>query len=97
MELQHYPLILIPFFIILVVLYLVHLNAKLSGTPEEALKISPHRWTTDEIRETYKRIAEKPIDSRPYLPPKLGRRYIVTGSSGKCNFKSKTQSIESTI
>jgi len=59
----------------------------LSGTPEEALKISPHRWTKDEIRETYQRITEKPIDSKPYPPPKLGRRYIVTGSSGKYNFE----------
>jgi hypothetical protein len=58
----------------------------MSGTPEEALKISPHRWTKDEILETYKRIAERPIDSKSHLPPKLGRRYIVTGSSGKCYF-----------
>jgi len=88
MEFQYYPFVLTSLFFILVILYLIHLNTKMSGTPEEALKISPHRWTTDEIRETYERIAEKPIDSKPHLPPKLGRRYIVTGSSGKCDFKA---------
>lgn len=87
MEPLHYALISISLFIILIVLYLIQLNTKMSGTPEEALKISPHRWTTNEIRETYERISQKPIDLKPYLPPKLGRRYIVTGSSGKCNFK----------
>jgi hypothetical protein len=87
MELLYYSLVFISLFFLLVVLYLVQLNTKMSGTPEEALKISPHRWTKDEILETYERIAERPIDSRSHLPPKLGRRYIVTGSSGKCNFE----------
>jgi hypothetical protein len=88
MEIVYYPLISILLSIILIVLYLIQLNTKMSGTPEEALKISPHRWTKDEIRETYKRIVQNPIDSKPHLPPKLGRRYIVTGSSGKCNSKA---------
>jgi hypothetical protein len=83
MEPIFYTIVLISLFFTLVFLYLVHLNTKLSGTPEEALKISPHRWTTKEIQETYKRITEKPIESKPHLPPKLGRRYIITGSSGK--------------
>jgi len=88
MELFYYLLIFILFLFLLDILYLVHLNTKMSGTPEEALKISPHRWTTDEIHETYERIAKYPIDSRPHLPPKLGRRYIVTGSSGKYDFET---------
>jgi hypothetical protein len=88
MDLLYYPLIIISTSFVLIVLYLIQLNTKMSGTPEEALKISPHRWTIDEIHETYKQISENPIDSTPHLPPKLGRRYIITGSSGKYNFET---------
>jgi len=87
MEPLFYAIIFISLFFTLIVVYLIHLNTKMSGTPEEALTISPNRWTVDEIRETHQRISEKPIDSTPHLPPKLGRRYIVTGSSGKCGFQ----------
>jgi len=83
---MYYTLISLLLFIILTVLYLIQLNNKMSGTPEEAIKISPHRWTKEEILETYEKISQKPIDSKPHLPPKLGRRYIITGSSGKYSF-----------
>ena len=33
--------------------------------------------------ETFERIEKKPIDFTPHLPPKLERRYIVVGASGK--------------
>jgi len=78
-----YAIIFIPLILALVGLYLLHINAAINGTPEDALKLSPNRWTEDEIKETYQRICEKPISSTEHLPPKLGRRYIVTGSSGK--------------
>jgi hypothetical protein len=83
MESLFYPLIFISLFLTLIILYLVHLNSAMNGTPEEATKISPRRWTVEEIKETYKRICENPIDYTEHLPPKLGRRYIVIGSSGR--------------
>lgn len=81
-----YALAFSSFFLTFVILYLVHLNTALNGTPEDALKLSPNRWTEDEIKETYRRICEQPINSSAHLPPKLGRRYIVTGSSGEFEF-----------
>jgi hypothetical protein len=66
-----------------IVLYLIHINNAFRVTPDEALQISPHRWTVEEIKETYERICKNPIDPTKHLPPNLGRRYIVTGSSGK--------------
>lgn len=69
-----------------ILLYLLHLNRLLSGTPEEIRAISPRRWTPAEITETYARLREHPIDSKTHvakLPPKIDRRYIVTGGSGK--------------
>ncbi|KAI1134455.1 NAD(P)-binding protein [Hypoxylon sp. FL0543] len=58
------------------------LNSAMKQTPPEVLAVSPHRWTEQEIRDTYQRIKDNPIDWRKHLPPKLDRRYIVTGGSG---------------
>ncbi|KAI4858825.1 NAD(P)-binding protein [Hypoxylon rubiginosum] len=58
------------------------LNGAMKETPPEVLAQSPHRWTDKEMRETYQRIKANPIDWTSHLPPKLHRRYIVTGGSG---------------
>ncbi|XXH01943.1 hypothetical protein Hte_008306 [Hypoxylon texense] len=63
-------------------LYLYRVNQLLSGTPDEVRNLSGTRWTPDQLRETYKRLQEKPIDYTDKLPPKLDRRYVVTGGSG---------------
>jgi hypothetical protein len=71
--------------IALPVIYLFQLNRLLSGTPEEVRKLSPTRWTKELLLETYARLSENPITIANYadqLPPKLERRYIVTGGSG---------------
>ena len=55
-------------------------DAKLTRLPPEALAISPHRWTDEEILETYARLKDGPKSLfEGKLPPKTGRRYIVTG------------------
>ncbi|KAI1205889.1 NAD(P)-binding protein [Annulohypoxylon truncatum] len=58
------------------------LNTALKQTPPEVLAASPHRWSEKQIKETYQRIQKNPIDWAKHLPPKLDRRYIVTGGSG---------------
>ncbi|KAJ5908946.1 3-beta hydroxysteroid dehydrogenase/isomerase [Penicillium taxi] len=63
-------------------LYLYHVNSAMSTTPEEALKLSPKRWTIEEIKEVYKRCQESPVDITKSLPPKQSRRYVVVGGSG---------------
>ncbi|KAI1411958.1 NAD(P)-binding protein [Hypoxylon sp. FL1857] len=65
-----------------VLLYLWRVNQLLSGTPDEVRKLSGSRWTPDQLKETYKRLQEKRIDYTDKLPPKLERRYVVTGGSG---------------
>lgn len=68
-----------------VALHLVHLNRLLSGTPEAFRRLSPDRWTPEQIRATCDRLAQQPITTSSYadrLPPRLGRRYVVTGGSG---------------
>ncbi|GAP85054.2 putative cholesterol dehydrogenase [Rosellinia necatrix] len=62
--------------------YLVRINQQLSGTPEEVRRLSGPRWTPDLLRETYERLQQQPIDYTHKLPPKLDRRYVVTGGSG---------------
>ena len=68
--------------VILLALYLRHVNNGMKQVPHEALKLSPKRWTDEEIRRTYKQISEKPLDWTPHLPPHLERRYVVVGGSG---------------
>ncbi|KAI1770984.1 NAD(P)-binding protein [Hypoxylon cercidicola] len=63
-------------------LYLYRVNQLLSETPDEVRKLAGSRWTPDQLRETYRKLQEKPIDYTDKLPPKLERRYIVTGGSG---------------
>jgi len=68
--------------VILIILYLRHINNGMKQVPDEVLKLSPHRWTDEEIHQTYKQIIEKPLDWTPHLPPRLERRYVVVGGSG---------------
>ncbi|KAF2404453.1 NAD(P)-binding protein [Trichodelitschia bisporula] len=63
-------------------LYLWRLHTALSTIPEEILKLSPHRWTDEELLEAYKCIDKNPPDLAKHLPPKQERRYIVVGGSG---------------
>ncbi|KAI1498833.1 hypothetical protein F5X99DRAFT_391916 [Biscogniauxia marginata] len=64
------------------VVWLWKLNRALKATPPEVLAISPQRWTEDEIKKTYERIKSKPINWTKHLPPKLDRRYVITGGCG---------------
>ena len=66
-----------------VVLYLYRRTLSMTGTPPEALKLSPQRWTQQEILDAYETVKRNPIDVTKSLPPKTGRRYIVVGGSGK--------------
>lgn len=69
--------------VILLSLYLCRVNQLWMSVPQEALEYSPHRWTDDEIKETYERVCKEPIDFRKVLPQKLERRYMVVGGSGE--------------
>lgn len=75
--------ILLPAALGLAGLYLRHVNTAMKKTPEEALNLSPHRWTVEEVKAAYKKASETPVDVTKSLPPKQTRRYIVVGGSGK--------------
>lgn len=68
--------------IVLLLLYLRHVNRALGGTPDEAERAASRPWTTEELKQTYQRMKQSPIDIRDHLPPKQSRRYIVTGGAG---------------
>lgn len=70
----------------LVVTYLILLDRRLVGIPDEVSELMPTRWTREMLTETYRRLQAQPITPSTYasrIPPKLERRYIVTGGSGK--------------
>ncbi|KAK3330748.1 hypothetical protein B0H66DRAFT_73640 [Apodospora peruviana] len=71
--------------IVLLFAYLFRLNNIISQTPDEIAKLSPTRWTSAQLRETYRKLESNPMTTKSYahrIPPKLERRYIVTGGSG---------------
>ena len=64
-------------------LYLYKINASMRSVPAEIAQLSPHRWTKEEIKETYERLKKQPLDFDKLLPPRLDRRYVVVGGSGE--------------
>ena len=69
-------------FLALLLLYLyIHLNdAKLMKLPHEvALAFSPHRISARDALEAAAKSETTSLDSKMFLPPKTGRRYIVVG------------------
>ena len=65
------------------ILYLYHVNRGMLEVPEGTRRLSPRRWTVDQIKSAYKKNLKNPIDVTESLPPKQQRRYIVVGGSGK--------------
>ncbi|KAI9045797.1 putative 3-beta hydroxysteroid dehydrogenase/isomerase family protein [Aspergillus affinis] len=63
-------------------LYLYHLNRGLKWVPEEARRLSPRRWTVDEIKAAHEKAIHSPVDVSKSLPPRQNRRYVVIGGSG---------------
>jgi hypothetical protein len=68
-------------------LYMSHVNSAMKVVPEEAQKLSPHRWTVEEIKAAYKRSLETPIDVTKSLPLKQSRRHIIVGGTSKHRYK----------
>ena len=64
-------------------LWLWHVNRGITIVPSAALALSPHRWTTEEIRKVAAEVDATPLDTLPYLPSATGRRYIIIGGSGE--------------
>jgi|ERR1700722_8884967 len=69
-------LIVIP---VLLYIYIKHNDSALTRLPPEALALSPHRCTAQDVHIRARNLAETPISTLEYLPPKTGRYYIVVG------------------
>ncbi|KAJ5582126.1 hypothetical protein N7535_000746 [Penicillium sp. DV-2018c] len=73
---------IIPVILALGALYLWRVNSAIKRVPKEAHKLSPRRWTVEEIKAAYKKNQESPIDVTKSLPPKQSRRYVIVGGTG---------------
>jgi len=65
--------------------YLWNLNRLLRGVPEPIDKLKQKTWSKEQVKEQYRTLEKQPKDVASYtdqLPPKLDRRYVVTGGSG---------------
>lgn len=72
--------------LLLVLAYFIRLDQVLGGTPDEVRKLAQRRWTRADLLDTYERLEKRPFTTENYaqqIPPKLERRYIITGGSGK--------------
>jgi hypothetical protein len=70
------------------VLYLALVNQRMRSVPEDVLKLKQPSWTEKMLKETYARLEKNPVNvetTKAGLPPKLDRRYIVTGGCGMCS------------
>lgn len=70
----------------LLVLYLALINRRMRSVPEDVLKLKQATWTEKMLKETYARLEKNPVNvetTKDGLPPKLDRRYIITGGCGK--------------
>ncbi|CAN8099903.1 unnamed protein product [Discula destructiva] len=72
--------------LVLALAYLINLNRLLSKTPDDYKALVPERWTRQQIQHTSARLVQCPITTTSsyasQLPPKLQRRYIITGGAG---------------
>ncbi|KAH7919054.1 NAD(P)-binding protein [Leucogyrophana mollusca] len=75
-------LLCIPIALFLLCFYFWHVNRGITKVPSSALAFSPLRFTVAGIEEAAGRLASKPFDAVPHLPPATGRRYVVIGGSG---------------
>lgn len=72
------------FSVFLAWIYVVCNDKAFKKVPKLVQDQRDHPWTTKEVLETATRMREHPIDIRNALPPRTGRRYIITG--GVCLF-----------
>ena len=75
-------LLLLALAIPLALVYIRLNDAQLLQIPPRLLKYSPKRWTDEEIHATFARLQSEPKSIHTVLPPRTGRRYIVTGGAG---------------
>ncbi|KAF6838593.1 3-beta hydroxysteroid dehydrogenase/isomerase family [Colletotrichum plurivorum] len=66
----------------LLLVYLIRVNQLLKGVPIEFRKFPGQPWTSEILRKTYRQLDEQPIDYTHKLPPRLKRRYLITGGNG---------------
>ena len=69
-------------------LWLYRINMLMKVVPTAIAEYSPHRWTKEEVKETYAQLSKEPLDFTKLLPPKLERRYVVVGGSGMLQLPS---------
>lgn len=65
--------------------YLIRVNQLLKRVPIEVRKLSGQPWTSETLSRTYRQLDKQPIDYTHKLPPRLNRRYLITGGNGKIN------------
>lgn len=69
--------------VVLASAYLLRVNYLLNGVPLDVKKLSSPPWKKEDLENTYNDLNSHPINYTGKIPPRLDRRYIVTGGNGK--------------
>jgi hypothetical protein len=68
-------------------LYFIRINLMFMETPARFRMLSGSRWDRKLLSQTYEELATNPINYTDQLPPRLNRRYVVTGGAGKRSYR----------
>lgn len=68
-------------------LYFIRINLMFMETPARFRMLAGSGWDRKLLSQTYKELAKNPINYTGQLPPRLNRRYIVTGGAGTRNYR----------
>jgi hypothetical protein len=63
-------------------LYILRINTLLRGVPCGVRKLTDKPGTKEESRRTYNILKKHLVDYTDKIPPRLDRRYVVTGGNG---------------
>ena len=67
---------------LVVLLYLARINRILNSVPVAIQGLTGSPWTKNQLKIMYDELEMQPPDYTSQLPPRLDRRYIVTGGNG---------------
>lgn len=69
--------------VVVLLIYLIRINQLLKRVPIEVQRFYGQPWTPEALRKTYRQLEKRPIDYTHKLPPRLYRRYLITGGNGE--------------
>jgi hypothetical protein len=75
---------------IIIGLYILWNDKRLTAIPSRTLHFSPKRWNSEDARMLAKRLANSTTQANDVLPARTGRKYIIVGGVRSRSFLVKS-------